>query len=70
MAVSYNDIINNKYSFNAGQYFNFEIENINITSEEFENSVRIFKEQIYKYNKDRNLLDEQIKEFMEKVFYE
>lgn len=70
VAVSYNDIINNKYSFNAGQYFNFEIENINITSEEFENSVRIFKEQIYKYNKDRNLLDEQIKEFMEKVFYE
>ena len=54
--VSYDDIKNKGYSFSAGQYFEVEIEYVDITAEEFEAKMDEYKSSLNeKFQKGHDL---------------
>lgn len=59
VVVSYDDIKAKNYSLSAGQYFDVKIDYVDITKEEFEEKMKLFKNNLDKYFKDsRNKEDE------------
>jgi len=55
--VSYKDIEDKNYSLSAGQYFEVKIEYVDISQEEFENKLSIFKDNLTTCFSESNQLD-------------
>ena len=60
VVVTYDQIKEKNYSFSAGQYFEVEIEYIDITSEEFAVKMNTYKNNLNSLFKESNLLEEEI----------
>lgn len=67
VAVSYEDIIEKKYSLAAGQYFEVKIEYIEITEEEFNAKMQEYSEELNNYFEEGNKLQKEIMEQLNKV---
>ena len=68
--VENEEIRQKNYSFSAGQYFEVELEYINITKEEFENKIKSHIDNFKKYFDEGYILNEKIKNGLEKIKYE
>lgn len=68
--VENEEIRQKNYSFSAGQYFEVELEYINITKEEFENKIKSHIDNLKKYFDEGYILNEKIKNGLEKIKYE
>ena len=67
VAVSYEDIIEKKYSLAAGQYFEVKIEYIEITEEEFNAKMQEYSEELNNYFEEGNKLQKEIMKQLNKV---
>lgn len=70
VVVSYDEIIEKKYSLSAGQYFDVKIDYVEITQEEFEKQMNAFMEQLQGFFKESNELQAEILTQLKKVKYE
>lgn len=70
VAVSYDEIIEKKYSLAAGQYFDVKIEYVELTQEEFEQKMADYQSELQKYFDEGNKLQNEIIEQLKKVKYE
>lgn len=68
--VENEEIRQKNYSFSAGQYFEVELEYIDITKEEFENKIKSHIDNLKKYFDEGYILNEKIKNGLEKIKYE
>lgn len=60
VALCYDEIIEKKYSFSAGQYFDIKIEYTDITPEEFDTKMKTYKQNLTELFTESNRLDEEI----------
>lgn len=67
--VSYQDIIDKKYSFSAGQYFEVKIEYVDITAEEFEAKMNNYKTSLSQKFKKGHELEVEILSALEELKY-
>lgn len=58
--VSYKEIKDNYYSLSAGQYFDIEIENIDISEEQFKSQIEVFKKNIQEYDNEARILNDKV----------
>ncbi|WP_243156457.1 N-6 DNA methylase [Clostridium sp. C8-1-8] len=70
VAVSYEDIVEKKYSFSAGQYFDVKIDIVEMTQEEFEKKLFQIKDRLQEYFIKSNALEKDILEQLEELKYE
>lgn len=68
--VSFDEIKEKNYSFSAGQYFEVKIEYIELTQEEFNNKMAIYKENLNHYFNENKILEEKIIKNLEELKYE
>jgi type I restriction enzyme M protein len=60
VSASYKEIKDNYYSLSAGQYFDIEIENIDISEKQFKSQIELFKKNIQEYDKEATILKEEV----------
>lgn len=70
VCVSYDEIIEKKYSLNAGQYFDIKIDYVDITQDEFNAKMDTYKQNLQKMFADGDTLQAEIMEQLGKVKYE
>lgn len=70
VAVTYDEIIANKNSLAAGQYFDVKIEYVELTQDEFNEKMACYSAELDKYFAESNALQEEIKKQLGKVKYE
>lgn len=70
VAVTYDEIIEKKYSLAAGQYFDVKIEYVELTQEEFNEKMSAYATKLQEYFEEGNKLQAEIMEQLEKVKYE
>mgnify|MGYP002601313239 FL=1 len=70
VAVSYEDIKQKKLSFSAGQYFEVQIEYVELTPEEFAEKMNGFTTRLDDLFAESRRLEEEIKQQLERVKYE
>lgn len=70
VAVSYADIKARKYSFSAGQYFEVNIEHVDLTPEKFAKKMDGFSKRLEKLFADSHRLENEIKVQLGRVKYE
>lgn len=70
VAVTYDEIIEKKYSLNAGQYFDIKIEYVDITQEEFNAKMSNYKANLAKLFADGDELQKEIMEQLGRIRYE
>ena len=70
VAVTYNEIIEKKYSLSAGQYFDVKIDYVELTQDEFENKMQEYTESLQKFFDEGASLQTEILEQLKKVKYE
>jgi len=70
VSVSKDDIINKKYSFSAGHYFQIKLNFTKISLKEFENNNEIFKKDLSKLLKENQKIEEEIFLNLKKINYE
>lgn len=70
VAVTYDEIIANKYSLAAGQYFDVKIEYVELTQEEFEAKMAGFKSELQSFFDEGNALQAEIMKQLGKVKYD
>ena len=70
VCVSYDEIIEKKYSLNAGQYFDIKIDYVDITQDEFNAKMDDFKANLAKMFADGDTLQAEIMEQLGRVKYE
>ncbi len=69
VVVDFGEIKEKNYSFSAGQYFDIEIEHIDITKEEFEEKMREYKKELSNlFEKSRELEKEIMNNFEKMIF--
>ena len=68
--VTYNQLKEKNYSFSAGQYFEVNIEYVELTEEEFNNKMATYKENLNKYFNENEILEEEINKSLEELKYE
>jgi len=68
--VSYDQIKEKNYSFSAGQYFDVKIEYVDISANEFENKMNIFKDNLNKLFTESKKLESVIQKNMKGLHYE
>lgn len=68
--VNVEKIIDNSYSFSAGQYFDVKIEYIEITSEEYNRKIEVFNKDLEDYLNKSKLLNDEIKKCLEELKYD
>lgn len=68
--LNHDEIKNKNYSFSAGQYFDIKIEYSDITTEEFNNNLEIYKSNLNKMFIDSRKLEEKISESLGKLRYD
>lgn len=68
--VEYQDIIDKKYSFSAGQYFDVKIEYSDLTEKEFQSQMNIYRDNLSQYFVEGEKLQKDILEQLGKVKYE
>lgn len=70
VAIDYEDIKNKKYSFSAGQYFDVKIESVDITTEEFEAKMNVYKQSLTEKFQKAHELEKSILEQIGRLKYE
>lgn len=70
VVVSYEQIKEKNYSFSAGQYFEFKIEQIDITHEEFESKINSFKGNFESLFVESAFLEKKIQQQLNRLRYE
>lgn len=70
VAVNYDEIKKNNYSFSAGQHFEVKIEYTDITTEEFKGKVKTFENQLNLYFSESKDLEVEIIKSLKKIFYD
>jgi len=70
VTVSYDEIVEKKYSLAAGQYFDVKIEYVELTQEEFQKKMNEYTNKLQDYFKESNKLQIEIMEHLKKVKYE
>jgi len=70
VVVNYDQIKGKNYSFSAGQYFDVKIEYIDITSDEFDKKIKVFKDNLKDYFKESKELEENIFQNLTRLKYE
>lgn len=70
VAVTYDDIIEKKYSLAAGQYFDVKIEYVELTQDEFNERMTTYATKLQEYFAEGNKLQTEIMEQLKKVKYE
>lgn len=68
--VTYDDIKGKNYSLSAGQYFEVKIEYVELTEEEFEEKIDIYKSNLEKYFAEGRNLEKKILAVLEILSYE
>ena len=68
--VSNDNIKEKNYSFSAGQYFDVEVEFVELSQEEFYEEIKKCSEELEKYFEDSKIIDKKILEGLEKIKYE
>ena len=70
VVVSYDEIREKNYSFSAGQYFEVNIEYVDITQKEFEKKMDNYKKNLNIFFTDSRDLEDEIKKQLDKLKYE
>lgn len=70
VAVTYDEIIEKKYSLAAGQYFDVKIEYVELTQDEFNERMATYATKLQEYFEEGNKLQAEIMEQLKKVKYE
>lgn len=70
VAVTYDEIIEKKYSLSAGQYFDVKIDYVELTQDEFESKMQEYTESLQKFFDEGANLQTEILEQLKKVKYE
>ena len=70
VTVTYDEIIEKKYSLAAGQYFDVKIEYVELSQEEFEKKMHDYQVKLQEYFDEGNRLQKEIMEQLKKVKYE
>lgn len=70
VAVTYDEIIEKKYSLAPGQYFDVKIEYVDITPDEFKAKMTEYTKKLQEYFDEGNALQKEIVEQLKKVKYE
>lgn len=70
VAVTYDEIIEKKYSLSAGQYFDVKIEYVELTPDEFTKKMLAYSIKLQEYFDEGNKLQSEIIEQLKKVKYE
>ncbi len=68
--VTYDELKEKNYSFSAGQYFEVNIEYVELTEDEFNNKMATYKENLNKYFNENEILEEEINKSLEELKYE
>lgn len=69
VAVSYDKLIQKKYSLSAGQYFDVKIEHVELTQDEFNQKMTNYKSNLDKYFSEGNSLEDEIKKRLVELKY-
>lgn len=69
VAVSYDKLIQKKYSLSAGQYFDVKIEHVELTQDEFNQKMTDYKSNLDKYFSEGNSLEDEIKKRLVELKY-
>ena len=67
--VTYDEIIEKKYSFAAGQYFDVKIEYVDLTPEEFAAKMAQFTETLQNFFREGEELQQEIMKQLKKINY-
>lgn len=70
VAVTYDEIVEKKYSLSAGQYFEVKIEYIELSQDEFVERMQAYQTNLQKYFDEGSKLQDEIMEQLKKVKYE
>lgn len=70
VAVTYDEIIEKKYSLAAGQYFDVKIEYVELTQDEFDSKMLEYEKSLHEYFAEGNALQKEIMTQLKKVKYE
>ena len=70
MEVTYDQLKEKNYSLSAGQYFEVKIEYVELTQEEFNNKMAIYKANLNKYFNENKRLEEEVIKSLEELKYE
>lgn len=70
VVVTYDEIKENNYSLSAGQYFDVEIEYIDITEEEFNKKMETYKNNLQTFFAESRKLEDEILESLGKIQFE
>lgn len=70
VAVTYDEIVEKKYSLAAGQYFDIKTEYIQISRDEFNERMIVYAKYLQEYFAEGNILQKEILEQLGKVKYE
>lgn len=70
VAVTYDEIKENNYSLSAGQYFDVEIEYIDITEEEFNKKMKTYQNNLKSFFAESRKLEDEILESLGKIQFE
>lgn len=70
VAVTYDEIVEKKYSLSAGQYFEVKIEYIELSQDEFVERMQAYQTKLQKYFDEGSKLQDEIMEQLKKVKYE
>lgn len=70
VVVTYDEIKENNYSLSAGQYFDVEIEYIDITEEEFSKKMETYKNNLQTFFAESRKLEDEILESLGKIQFE
>lgn len=68
--VSKGEIASKNYSFSAGQYFEVDIDLIEITAEEFARKIQTFEKNLFNLFEQGNVLDREIQKQLKRLKYE
>ena len=70
VVVTYDEIIEKKYSLSAGQYFDVKIEYVELSQEEFKKKMEDYSTQLQDYFTESNKLQVEIIEQLKRLKYE
>ena len=70
VVITYDEIIEKKYSLSAGQYFDVKIDYVELTQDEFDNKMKEYTESLRKFFDEGSGLQTEILEQLKKVKYE
>ena len=70
VVVTYDEIKENNYSLSAGQYFDVEIEYIDITEEEFNKKMETYQNNLQTFFAESRKLENEILESLGKIQFE